>query len=73
MSLRISMVSSSISFTLFPSFITLDLTADASNRDIVFNDNITGASETVTASKNELLEFIFNGTVFKEVAEMAVD
>lgn len=53
--------------------IVFDLTADASNRDIVFNTNITGITETITASKNELLEFIYNGTVFKEVAEMAVD
>ncbi|PTN08046.1 hypothetical protein C8N47_11186 [Mangrovibacterium marinum] len=53
--------------------IILDLTADGTDRTATFGTNITGLAETISANKNELLEFIYNGTVFKEVAEMAVD
>ena len=53
--------------------IVFDLTADGTDRTATFGTNITGLAETISANKNELLEFIYNGTVFKEVAEMAVD
>lgn len=53
--------------------IVLDLTADATDRTVTFNEHIKGVAETITATKNELIEFIYNGTEFKEVAAMAVD
>lgn len=53
--------------------IVLDLTADASIRTVTFGTGMKGIAQAVAANKNELFEFIFNGTEFKGVAEMAVD
>lgn len=53
--------------------IVLEVTADATNRHLTFNNNITAVADSVVATKTKLFEFVYNGTGYKEVAEMAVD
>jgi hypothetical protein len=53
--------------------IVFHATADATARTLTFGSNITGTDEEVAATKTELMEFIYNGTGFYQVAEAAVD
>lgn len=53
--------------------IVLEVTADATTRQMTFNSNVTALADSVEATKTKLFEFVYNGTNYKEVAEMAVD
>jgi len=49
--------------------IVLQVTADASNRQLDFSTNLVAVDDSVVANKIKLFEFVFNGTYFYQVAE----
>lgn len=46
----------------------IEATADGSNRAITFGTGITGAANTVTATKTDVLTAIYNGTAYIVIA-----
>lgn len=48
-------------------------TADGTNRDISFGTNITGTANTVTASKTDILYFIFDGSAYLLVSSNQIN
>lgn len=53
--------------------IILQVTADASNRHLIFGDNVAAITDSVVATKTKMFEFVYNGTEFKQVAESDTD
>ncbi len=53
--------------------IVLEFTADASNRVVKWNTNITAVTDSVLAEKTKLFEFVFNGNAFLEVSENQIN
>lgn len=52
--------------------IYLQVTADGTNRVLTFTGNMVGVAYTVTASKQVLLEFIYNGSKFVNASVIQV-
>lgn len=53
--------------------IVFEFTADASNRQIGWNSNITAVNDSVVATKTKLFQFIYNGTSFVQLSEQQIN
>lgn len=51
----------------------LEFTADGTNRTVTFSTGLTGASETITANKTDIIGFVYNGSAFKKFVATQVD
>lgn len=65
-------LNATVSKSMVGDVIYLQVTADGTNRELTFTGNMVGVAYTVTAGKQVLLEFIFNGSKFVNASVIQV-